>query len=276
MKHIVIGSCDRKGQDCSAQFVNEVACLCGIVLADGMGSCRKAKETAQFIVRAACEELEALQERKALDLPKLFLDVHQQLLSWIAEEGASQPEFGVDPQEYGSTLIVTIDAGDRFVMGYIGNGAIWHIRGNAFANHGNRLLPWSITNLLNPHTIPENGVEALYKYFSGSIDPDLVRPTVVELSKDKLYGDVLFSCTDGISSNDQIGIGKVSNGVWVNVEDSMLALMKLLGDYLGATPGASGLEGLRDEFVEILRCSEYVEDDASFGILIDLPNKHMP
>jgi PPM family protein phosphatase len=276
MKHIVIGSCDRKGQDCSAQFVNEVAGLCGVVLADGMGSCRKAKETAQFIVRVACEELEALQERKALDLPKLFLDVHQKLLSWIADEGSSQPEFGVAPQEYGSTLIVTIDAGDRFVMGYVGNGAIWHIRGNAFANHGNRLLPWSITNLLNPHTIPENGVEALYKYFSGSRNADLVRPTVVELSKDMIHGDVLFSCTDGISSNDQIGIGKVTNGVWVNVEDALLALMGLLRNYLDAPPDASGLERLRDDFVATLDRNAFVEDDASFGIVIGLPNKHLP
>lgn len=269
---MIIGGCARKGQDSSATFVNEAAGMRGVILADGLGSCSKARETADFIVNETRNQFEVVSCLDAEKLKEIFLVVHARMLEWIGSDYSIASDMGVRSGVYGSTLIVAVEKSESFLVGYVGNGAIWHIRGNAFHNHGNRLLPWSIANLLNPHTVPENGVEALYKYFSASADQELVRPTVLEFSKDSAYGDVLLVCTDGISSNDQVSIGKVESGIWTNVEDALVTFLDMLVLYLPMWSQPGKLEELRDAYAHWLQGAPQVEDDATFGILLCLPS----
>lgn len=272
IRHVITGECKQKGEDCSATFQNKVAGLRGTILADGLGSRSKARETAELIVFEMQTKLEQLENVEKLDLQLLFSDVHDSLLNSIqgSEEGGTSIEG--NSHEYGATLIVTIEADDKFIVAYVGNGAVWHFRGNVFKKQGNRILPWSMANLLNPHTLPEDGMEALYKYFSGSLNKGMVSPTILEISKDTIYGDILFSCTDGISSNDQLSIGKVPSGVWASVDDALVLFLDHLARYLDSDRSQNALVQCRDEYVTALGEAPFVDDDASFGLVLCLPN----
>lgn len=267
----ITGEYIRKGEDFSSTFTNKDNGVIGFILADGMGSRVKAKETSEFIgKRTQCllEEANCFQPE---DLKDLFCKVHGELIQYAKDKEPDQLH-GDSVSQYGSTLLVCLEWQKKLIVAYTGNGAIWHIRGNAFNSHENRILPWGIVNLLNPHTIPENGKEALYRYFSTETDTALVSPTVLEFSRDMMHGDYIFACTDGIYSNDHVSVGEVSSGIWIHMDRALIEFWDCLKDFVDTEKSEGEFQALVEKYKARLNGPSIVDDDASFGILYSSPS----
>jgi hypothetical protein len=266
---IAFGCLPRKNEDHLVDFVNHHNGSRGLILSDGVGSCAYAKRTAEFIANKAKEILEERSALPALSLKDVFQTVHTALLRDI--DISKEQDDSIDLTQFGATLIVCVETPSEFLIGYVGNGAIWHIRGNAFEGLGNRILPWGITNLLNPHTMPENGREVLYKYFSSRNDLEMTDPTVLRFGKDDIFGDLLFACTDGVYSSDQVATSRVASGVWSHVDQPLVLFWEKLAVFLDGNIDESRLNEMMVSYHMELEKSDLVNDDASFGLIVSLP-----
>lgn len=239
----------------------------GVVVADGLGSYTQAGRAAREVAREAAAWLETETEHFGRGtLPRLFIHVHTELRKRLREEaGGGEPE----PQAFGTTLLVGVDAGAELVAAYAGNGAIWHIRGNFDASLAAG-VPWGAVNLLNPHSVLRGGREILYRIVDAA-DPSPPVPTVVSVRKDPEFGDILLLCTDGVYSADQVTHGTDTGGsVWISAEATMVALYDALRELFAAWDGEAELP-LRDALhacLQRLRAAGMLEDDATVGVIV--------
>ena len=233
--------------------------LQGVVVADGLGSYSQAGRAALLAVYEAVAWLRDRGEHFGRGgFTRLFADVHGVLRSYARELArGGDPE----PRVFGTTLLVAVDTGGELAAAYAGNGAIWHIRGN-LDEFPSATPPWNAVNLLNPHTVPRGGREALYNILDAAEERPPV-PTVVSVSKDPRFGDILLLCTDGVSPAGQAGRG---TGAGLAV----IAIHQALRDLFAAWDGESdlplraALEGCLSE----LRDRGVLEDDATVGVLV--------
>ncbi|MCX6294839.1 MAG: PP2C family serine/threonine-protein phosphatase, partial [Bacteroidetes bacterium] len=169
---------------------------------------------------------------------------------------------------FGTTAITVFETENKIFIAYVGNGAIWHIRGSYSVFTSPYLFPWNAINLLNPHTLPENGKEALYRLFTDKNDFNECIPTVIEISKDEEFGDIILICTDGISSADQAKAGKNEKGIYVKYESSILKFYEYLSAFFKSPESYSqkDLSGTLNKYLEELKPT--FDDDATIGVLI--------
>lgn len=239
----------------------------GVAVADGLGSYSRAGQAARQAVREAAAWLQGETEPPdAAGLTRLFAHVHGELQSSArATAGGNDPE----PQSFGTTLLVGLDAGAELVAAYAGNGAIWHIRGN-FDDSSPTGLPWSAVNLLSPHSVLRGGREALYRLLDAASERPPV-PTVVTVSKDPEFGDILLLCTDGICSADQVIHGIDADGsAWIGAEPAMVAFFHALRGLFARWDGEAELPLLDTlhAYLDDLRNREMLEDDATVGVIV--------
>lgn len=238
-----------------------------IIVADGVGSSAHAKESAEEVVKRA-EMILKEETLEDLNLNTIFKQIQEDLQTTIAEKNPIP-----DPDSYRTTLIVAIETEDKFIVGYVGNGAILHIRGNVTEFREDiYYLPWVCTNYLNPHTFPNKGKETLYKYFGFHNDTKKVAPNIIEISKDKYgAGDILVICTDGIYSNDQNKFSNDQDGnKWVNIEWSLQLLLKEIKHFLKFNKKhQEGLNVILNHYLQSLKDNpNEMTDDCSLGIII--------
>lgn len=194
-----------KTQDRHGKFYNSSIGFSGVIVADGIGSMPFAEVAAEYFVENSIKYLENFKEKK-VNISTMFKELHYDFLEFIFK---NQYEKQVEDLEnsLGTTFIVAIEYQDCFEIGYIGNGSIFHWRGNFFQfNEKVYHIPWTaFTNYLNPDSIVGNeGKETLIKFFSPNTNEIMITPTIVSISKDNLeFGDILMICTDGIFSFDQ-------------------------------------------------------------------------
>ncbi len=239
----------------------------GVAVADGLGSYSRAGEAAREVAEEAAEWLRVeTEDFGRATLPRLFAQVHARLRAYAREEaGGADPE----PQTFGTTLLVGLDAGAELVAAYAGNGAVWHIRGNVdrFPSAG---MPWNAVNLLNPHSVPSDGREVLYNLVDAA-DACPPVPAVVSVRKDPRFGDVLLLCTDGIYSADQVTHGTDAGGsLWISAEATLVECFHALRDLFAGWDGESELP-LRDALLACLdglRSRGMLEDDATLGVIV--------
>ncbi|HMK24649.1 MAG TPA: protein phosphatase 2C domain-containing protein [Chitinophagaceae bacterium] len=169
---------------------------------------------------------------------------------------------------YGTTAIAVFETEEKISVAYVGNGAVWHIRGNFNDFPASYHYPWNAVNYLNPHTIPEGGKEALYRLISNSSNFSECVPTSIEIDKDRSVGEIIMICTDGIYSVDQVKAGKNEKGVWVRYEPSMLKFFDYLKEFFKANQYYSKefIEQMLNKYLEELKPT--LDDDATIGILI--------
>lgn len=254
-------------QDYISKFENKNLGVSGIIVADGLGSHYLAEKGSEICV----QELKILLESLDVFQPnfeELFKTVLYNLKD-KAELIAEIQKLESKQNVLGTTLICIIEYEDKFVIAYIGNGSIWHIRGNYTHFPPQRYLPWSSINLLNPHTNDEDGKEALYRLFSLESNEENVYPTIIEVSKDnKLYGDIFIVSSDGLFSNDKAPIAKDrEGGIWISGETKMEILYSKIKSFL-FNQSSNTLEKEIEAFYSEIKEKKLLDDCTSIGIIV--------
>ncbi|HRQ30338.1 MAG TPA: protein phosphatase 2C domain-containing protein [Saprospiraceae bacterium] len=270
----VTGSNKALNQDfCSHKYI-ESANVHIIAVADGVGSHKYAEVGSEFVVGKSVELLTdlVLRDPNSIDFGKLFEDIQNGLDEFI-QENYSQKEELVEGACFGTTLLIGIDLPEKFIAAYIGNGSIFHISGY-FANFPQSIyLPWNSVNMLNPHTVEQDGKEALYKIFTWKgIKPDYT-PTVFQIMKNKdLPGEIFVVATDGVNSSDQLLPGKDDDGaIWIPSSKTTEYLYHYLKNFLlnkEIEHNQLMLEKSINEYLAELKDKKIMYDDTTLGVII--------
>jgi two-component sensor histidine kinase len=95
--------------------------------------------------------------RQGQVLVRFHLDRIGQRTLTVSDDGIGLPADLDWRNAFGTTVLCAVETIDHIVVGYLGNGAIIHIRGNFTTFPPSQLLPWTAINYLNPHTISQGG-----------------------------------------------------------------------------------------------------------------------
>ena len=246
------------GQHCSA-----------VAIADGLGSSFDAHIAADLAVRVflACVE--------ELDRQATVMDVSavQQLWDRVAEalhDYYTQHclRYREQPKALQTTLTTVIELEKRYLISYLGNGSIFHIRGD-FWSFWERRWPWCVTDLMLGHSfLSAIGKDALY----GIIAPTGLTASVrfLELWKDEEYGDLFVLCSDGISSPDHLRIGRDANDkLWIEVNPYLDALLnQFLKPYFAQLGPQVDTMAMLTQTLEMFLDAQTFNDDGTLGIMI--------
>jgi serine/threonine protein phosphatase PrpC len=256
-------------QDAWAVVRNPLAGLNAVIVADGVGSHYGAAEAAAVAVEAVRRELACLEAAGPLSGPgALLVGAQRELESYVAQRRAELPAGLNADNSFGTTLLCAVETAERICAAYAGNGALLHLRANFSRFPSTLLWPWSVMNYLNPHAVPKQGRNVLYQIVSPFAP---IQFTEFAFSKDeRLFGDVIVACTDGICSADEVPAGKDPQGrVWVQAEPHLLLLLRHLseffrqGEYSDAVLQVS-LEKYLDELVQ----GGLIDDDSTVAVLV--------
>lgn len=256
-------------QDFCGVIFNEKANFKGVIVSDGISSHPRSELSSKFCTNQLITKLEKVNTKDDVDFNLFFAEIKSELKLY-AKTVLSDAE--LINNNFGTTLICVLEFEDEYFFAYIGNGSIWHISGN-FNHFGkNRYLPWNSNNILNPHTIDQEGISALYKFISIN-DFVSCRPTIVKISKDEeLYGNVILITTDGVFTNDEAKIGKDDNGIiWIMGEESMTLFYEKLNAFFKINyieNLENKLQEALDEYLSELRQRNIMHDDTTLGIII--------
>ncbi len=242
-----------------------------LAVADGIGSHEKAEIGAQL----ACNFLreKSTESPDAFDLEAVFLALPEHLNGQV--EASLLSEMVQDrSRAFGTTLLCALETEHDYRLGYVGNGAILHLRGNFthFPQASPHFKwPWALSNLLNPHTFWKDGQNVLYKFISPYVQKEVSRPTILTITKDKnQFGEILIFCTDGLYSADQILLGRAEDDrLWIECEEKVITLLNYLRDFFSR--GVHTHEALRDTidfYLHNLIERQLIDDDCTLAIII--------
>jgi serine/threonine protein phosphatase PrpC len=265
---------DRPNQDaCSCLFV-EPASAYIVAVADGVGSHPHAGAGSAYVVKKALELLaKAVTENAAdIDFDALFSEIQDGLNDYVDKHFPNESELKPGGC-FGTTLIVGIDFPDRFVTAYVGNGGMFNISGYFAGFSSNIYLPWNAINMLNPHTVEQEGRESLYRIFTWKGDKLDCRPSVFEIRKNKNFpGEIFVLTTDGVFSNDHLIAGKDGEGtIWIPSSRPVEILFDHLKKFMlnsGITHDGVSLEKMLKVYLETLKTEKEMFDDTSLGVII--------
>jgi PPM family protein phosphatase len=210
-------------QDAAAVLENtEIPCK-GVVVTDGLGSHYGAELAATQTVELFRASVARCSLNSGVDICAICAEAVRMLRAYIDDHASTLPEHLDVTNAFGTTMLIALNEPTRLQLGYVGNGAMIHLRGDFTEFPDRQLLPWSAINYLNPHSISRNGRNILYKFLSPTVSTEQSTPTVLTLTKDLAFvGDIVLVCSDGISSYDQTRIGADAEGnIWINGEPSL-------------------------------------------------------
>lgn len=250
---------------------NATVGICGVIVADGIGSHFKAEVAAKWCSNKLKELIESMHTIEDLDFERIYTEVKLSLFEFA--KNTDEFDFtSIDKNRaLGTTLICILDFEDTYYIAYTGNGSIWYIDGRFNTFGPNFYLPWNSINLLNPHSIEQEGKAALYRYLSVSDTP--YKPTVLTLNKNQfLGGEILIAATDGMYSNDAVLVGKdANNTLWIKGEETMPLLYRHLSDFLINNPKDATSEDLQftiHHYLNKLKEKQFMHDDTTLGVII--------
>lgn len=254
-----------ENQDCKGE--KQTSVFSSIFIADGLGSYKYAKLSSERVIDHFVNEANRFDGKTSnIQFSEVFKRAKQKLIDFSKEY--IKDEEHKENNLFGTTVISVLEIGNKIKIAYTGNGAIWHIRGNFNSFPSSYIFPWNAINILNPHTVSENGKEALYRLISDNDDFSECFPSVIEIEKDKEYGDIIMVCTDGIYSADQVKAGKNDKGVWVKYENTMLKFFDHMTRFFKDHQFYSkvAVENALVQYLEDVK--SILDDDATVGILI--------
>ncbi|MDR0830108.1 MAG: protein phosphatase 2C domain-containing protein [Prevotellaceae bacterium] len=232
-------------------------------VADGLGSYSAAADASRYAIDFIRKNADKITPDRAV-LSQIFQDIASNLHR-LAEDDKYK---GKDRENLlGTTLIVGIESAEEVTFAYLGNGAIIHVRGS-IGDFPQKNDPWYAVSLLNPHTVPEKGKEALYRLLSDDESVN-VKPTIISVSKDDSLGDAFIICTDGIYSADQIELFRHQQiGLLIKFDEHLLSLYDLLRKLQSDETDnrAETLKTEADLFLESNKAK--FDDDATLAILL--------
>ncbi len=260
-------------QDAYLSRYVESAKVTVIAIADGLGSHRYAEKGSRFAVEKAMQlVIEDLENSNVkLNYNKIFHKVQQELDDHIAKAYANDDTI-VEGGSFGTTLILGIDFPDKFVVAYIGNGSAFNISGH-FSDFSEAFyLPWNSINVLNPHTVEQDGKEAIYKLFSWKGTKEECTPSVIELQKNNdSAGQIFILTTDGVYSSDHVIPAKDEDGnIWIPSTPNMEILYEYLKKYMLETDTITNdnLDSMLEAYLLDVKERKEMHDDTTLGVII--------
>ena len=256
------GSLPNKKVNEDAHYYKKLNGTTIFAVADGLGSYSEAaKASTQVIEYLKKNETRITTESKFLS--QFFHDVNDHLCKIAKVEHKEQSHENL----LGTTLILGIETENEVTFAHVGNGAIIHVRGT-IADFCEKDNPWFATNLLNPHTIPNNGEDVLYKLLSNYDNVD-VQPTIIRIEKDRDKGDAFIICTDGIASQDHVKLFKHSTVGFLSKNNEYLhELFTLLKDFQSSDKINAFLHLSTKITLFLEKNKDKFEDDATLAILV--------
>lgn len=246
-----------------------------MVIADGIGSFYKAEVASEFVCKFVNDRLMTTKVGEMPNFRCLF-DEAQLALRQHIEDVYKLEMADVDTQKaFGTTIISCIETDNIIYLAYLGNGGIYHFRGNFNhfpASSPQNSLPWCAINLLNPHSIWEKGKNAMYKFIAYEKKNYATIPSCISILKDNEYfGDIIVLCTDGVFSYDQVDVGAASDGnIWVSAEETIILLNHYLKLFFYQEEWTNEtLTKSLEMYLEDLKGKKLMSDDCTISVLIN-------
>ncbi|MEA2604068.1 MAG: family protein phosphatase [Acidobacteriota bacterium] len=257
---------EERNEDAATVLVGGDSTVHGVAVADGLGSYTHAREASQFVVERAAMLMKTSEISSGDHLYEVFTRIRQDLRDHVRQFPSAEPP---EAATFGTTLIVAVETPNQLIAAYAGNGAIWHLRGNFDESTAATGISWSAVNYLRPHSLFVGGREQLYNFIAPVEELDGFPPTVITVDKDRKFGDILFICTDGIYSADQILYGTDAKGdLWISAEPSMASFYECLRAYFSQACEGPGLKDCMQRYLLDLKGRQLLEDDATVGVIV--------
>lgn len=237
-----------------------------VVLADGISATHEADWAAKFAVKTLIDQLKSADGSvSATFFQEVFSQLPELMRQQLPIDFLPIPTLNQIEHGFGTTLLCGIRHKETYWFSYVGNGGIIHLRSRWLHQTEYQYpVPWSAINLLNPHTIEQEGQERLYRYISPSSEQEYQRavPTVFCLTETPDPGDYFILCTDGIFSSDHLPFSNDDEGgVWLRYEKRLTILFELLRRK--PRPDKNDL----DTYLQSLNVSGQLDDDATISIM---------
>lgn len=257
---------EQRNEDAAAEFAGGEPPFRGVAVADGLGSFSNGRDAARFVIERVTAHATTLDLGSHQGLQELFARVRRELREYV---GDLPDASSLASTAYGTTLIVGVETPTQLIAGYTGNGAIWHLRGNFDDSTPVFGMPWSSVNYLRPHSLHVEGRERLYNLIDASEHFDDPPPTIIAVNKDQQFGDILYICTDGLYSADQVRLGADPEGaLWIGAEPSMTSFYQSLRAYLLQSCEPASFQAYWQDFLQGLKAAQLLEDDATLGVIV--------
>ncbi len=254
-------------EDAGIVLVAADGTACGVAVADGVGSHEKAGEAARMAVELSADWAKRTVRPSAEDLAELFVDIRRRLRRQV-------DSWPVPPRSLelvlGTTLLVAVETPVHIFAAYVGNGAILHLRGDFDSELACGRLPACAANYLRPHVVAQaSRPDCLYNLISPSELLSRHAPTIIEVSKDPHFGDILVLCTDGIYTAEQALHGTDPDGNrWISADSRLTLLYKSLAAFCADHDETVSLRQRLQDYLQSLKQHGSLDDDATAGLII--------
>lgn len=246
--------------------------FCSVVaIADGVGSSTDAHIASNMAVSNFIEEVKSFdcnhKEPEFEDIMKFWVQTAEKMKIFYE---TNKEKYKDKSNVLLTTLIILIECKDRYLISYLGNGSIWHVRGDFWHFWNSSVpLPWCMSDLMLGHANPENGQTPLYGFLG--TDGDISKVSHLAILKNNFCGEIFILTTDGISSPDNLKTGSDSNQkLWVEVNSHIQNLIyKSLADYFKSFSRIERNDNLiLNEIIERFLKEKTFDDDATVGVII--------
>ncbi len=261
-------------QDACGCFYDERTGTTIMAVADGIGSSKFVEIGSRFVVDKALELITTdLKKDISLDYTSIFANIQEQLTTMIDRDFAEQID-QIGRKDFGTTLVVGIDTTQTFTLAYIGNGCAYYMMGDFINFPEANYLPWSVNNLLVPHSLPDEatGQETLCKYFSyHPANTDQCVPTVITVSKNHYAGEIFIIATDGVDSLDKHDEFFFNhNELMMTSSWNVSLLLDWMRKYLnkGLEMDEGVLHQLLEKYMITLKNENRMYDDTTLGVIM--------
>ena len=171
----------------------------------------------------------------------------------------------------GTTFISAVKKNslDKIQIEYLGNGGVVHLYGD-FSTNVNSDEPYRYGEIMIPHISP-NG--ALTKHISHNSNKPERASSMITMNLNYFTGDIILLFSDGISSlEDKVILKDTENRFWRHENPAIQLILKELDLFLISNNNQAtfqeGIIEFNQVILEKLKTENYLEDDASLGIII--------
>lgn len=171
----------------------------------------------------------------------------------------------------GTTFISAVKKNslDKIQIEYLGNGGVIHLHGD-FSTNVNSDEPYRYGEIMIPHISPSG---ALTKHISHNSEKVELSSSTIELNLNYITGDIFLLFSDGISSlEDKVILKDNENRFWRNENPAIQLILKELDLFIKSNNNQAtfqeGIIEFNQGILEKLKNENYLEDDASLGIII--------
>jgi len=171
----------------------------------------------------------------------------------------------------GTTFISAVKKNslDKIQIEYLGNGGVVHLYGD-FSTNVNSDEPYRYGEIMIPHISP-NG--ALTKHISHNSNKPERASSMITMNLNYFTGNIILLFSDGISSlEDKVILKDNENRFWRNENPAIQLILKELDLFLISNNNQAtfqeGIIEFNQVILEKLKTENYLEDDASLGIII--------